>query len=52
MSRDPFSLKERAREYRRRAQSASDLDTVKRLLQMADDLEEEARDLELRRASP
>jgi hypothetical protein len=46
MARDPASLKERAREYRRRAQSASDQGTVKRLLQLAEDFEDEARALE------
>jgi hypothetical protein len=51
MSQDPFSLRERARQYRRQAESATDIATVRRLLQMADDLAEDARQLEERRRS-
>ena len=51
MSQDPFFLRERARKYRRQAESTTDLATVRRLLQMADDLTEEARKLEEKRRS-
>ena len=49
MLRDIFLLRERARQYRRQAENATDLATVRRLLQMAEDLEEEVQEIEKKR---